>query len=541
MSQLVDLTYTSVGHEQERDRLKSTEGNRRRFFHWFLSVQVLLDRFSGVVFAGLLVFLMMWAVAASHAKLLWFDELLGLSIANLPTLGDMISALKAQIDYSAPLYHFLDHYTIRALGYSATSARLPAFAGVFSLLIALYLFVSRRLSPIYGLLAAMLVLCTPARTYAWEGRPYGLVLGLAGIALLMYQRITDERRGVAALIIYSCCCGGLIATHYMSILVIGAFLSGELVRYCENRKFDWPLLIGTVVPPAAVLFMLRNVIRAQIVHRARPSLLAFTAGYDRFRFDTWAFCIAIGFVALAVWLQGGEGKKAAATETPGLRNHELAVAGTLLLLPIVGAVFGRYLTHAYIARYFLCEVVGLSILICYALAAASKRCATIALAVVLAAGVLLLEQGTTAILYHQPGTAIGAEWQDKNDAILFESPSDFLQAYEYYPSRREQFWFAAEPEKALRFKRFDLDDRNMVSLALREPMQVMTLQNVIRQIPNFILFPSSDPNVGWVTNCLLNVGTDLKIAKIMEGPSYLFRVNVPVESVASIGACPASR
>ena len=106
-----------------------------------------------------------------------------------------MSALKAQIDYSAPLYHIIDHFVIRALGYSAITARLPAFVGVFSLLIALYLFVSRRLSPIYGLLAAMLVLCTPARTYAWEGRPYGLVLGLAGVALLMYQRITDERRG----------------------------------------------------------------------------------------------------------------------------------------------------------------------------------------------------------------------------------------------------------------------------------------------------------------------------------------------------------
>ena len=119
----------------------------------------------------------------------------------------------------------------------------------------------------------------------------------------------------------------------MAILVIGAFLCGELARYIEIKRIDWPVLIGSVIPPVAVLAMLSNVIRAQMVHRSRPSLLAFIAGYDRLRFDTWACCIAIGLVALAVWLQGTRTEDVGTLIASGFRNHELAVAGTLLILP----------------------------------------------------------------------------------------------------------------------------------------------------------------------------------------------------------------
>jgi hypothetical protein len=95
MSQLVDFTYSNGA--QERDCLKPISGNRWRLLHWLISVQALLDRFSVFVLVGLLGFLTMWAFAASHAKLSWFDELLGLSIANSPTLGDLIPHFRDEL------------------------------------------------------------------------------------------------------------------------------------------------------------------------------------------------------------------------------------------------------------------------------------------------------------------------------------------------------------------------------------------------------------------------------------------------------------
>src|ERR1700694_5691091 len=107
--------------KEDKDALRRpSEGSA---FTWLLSAHALLDNFGAFALALLLVFLTLWAYVASHAKLLWFDELLGLTIADLPTLGEVVGALKAQADYSAPLYHLVDHATIRTLGYSRSEER----------------------------------------------------------------------------------------------------------------------------------------------------------------------------------------------------------------------------------------------------------------------------------------------------------------------------------------------------------------------------------------------------------------------------------
>jgi hypothetical protein len=529
---------------------KTTRDRRIIILNWLLRLQSQLNRLSGLAVGILLIYTSLWSFSASRAKLLWFDELLGLAVANGHSVSDVITALKAKVDYSAPLYHILAHFAIQTFGYSAASARLPAFFGICSMLIALYFIVSKRLAPIYGLLAVILVLCTPAKNYAWEGRPYGLVLGFTACALLAYQYLSDQRRRTFALAVYSICCAGLVATHYFAILVIGAFIVGELVRLSETRKIDWPVLIATVLSPAAVFILLNGVIRAQMVHRPATDIFAFSGGYDRFRFTTWAFCIAIGLIALCVWLQRTYPLEVPTILSSGFRTHELAVCGALLLLPIVGAVFGRYLTHAYIARYFISEVIGLSVLVCYVLAGISRRFPAVIILTIVAGTGVLLKEGLPEILRGKPGSLMVSFLDDTKSPILFETANDFLQAYQYYPERRAQFWYAAQPEMAEKFKRDDLEDINLRALGERLPMQVTTLEKFARANPSFVMIPkASSQLVGWVSQCLFDAGAQMKVTTLTEGkvvrsegtswwqPIYLFKVTLPGNSGALLDGC----
>lgn len=542
MKQSIHLKADAKGLEKEAAKVAFE--NQQPLLDYLISIQNVLDRYGIIALVMLLAFLTAWAFAASRAKLLWFDELLGLSIANASSLGGAVSQLKAGVDNSAPLYSLLDHLVIQFFGPSAIAARLPAFLGYCVLVVTLYLFVARRLSRLYGLVAALLSLCTGARSYAWEGRPYGLVLGFAGAALLMYQ-LTTERRRPAALIAYALCCGALVATHYIAILVVGAFLSGEVVRFLETKRVDWAVLTATIVPPVIVLIFLRSLIIAQLSHmenRGHTSLLAFTSVYDRFKFDSWAVAIAIGLVAWGAWLERNAPPEVINVK-PKMHNHELAAAGTLLLLPVIGAIISRYITRAYIPRYFISEIIGLIILVCYSVAAVSKRCIVAPLMIILASSVLLLKSGGYTILLSPVANAPSiAEVSDPPLPVLFESALDFLQVYEYYPTKRQQLWYAAEPSTALRTRGYAGDDIQMVALAQTRPMmQVTTLQNVIRKAPRLVVVPSGDSNVGWVTKCLIAQGVDVKIAHPVRGPTYVFEINSSELAPVDTKACRATQ
>jgi hypothetical protein len=300
------MTRAVVSKEERSCRVFSF---RDRSLAAILSIERFYDRH------GLAVFWMIMAVFAARAwvssksKALWFDELLGLSAATAPHLRDVFSALAKPIDINPPLFDLLVRLSIRLLGYSAFAARLPAFLGVLAFLFCLYLFISRRLSPSYGVLGVVLVLSSDAVTYAWESRPYGLLLGLTGAAMVCYQRRTS-RRGAGSLIALLVVCASLPCTHYYGVLVIGPFLVAELVRAIRDQQMDWPLLGVMVMAPGLALILLSPLIirqRAAIAHFNSPGYPhSFIQGADLISPPAWTFSIALVVLAWGCWMAASE-------------------------------------------------------------------------------------------------------------------------------------------------------------------------------------------------------------------------------------------
>ena len=87
--------------------------------------------------------------------------------------------------------------------------------GFWVMSLALYMFLRRYLSVVTALTGALFPAVTTAFAYSYEARPYALVLGFAGLALVCWQRAVDSHRRPAWLV-------GFAASLGLALLLIFA-------------------------------------------------------------------------------------------------------------------------------------------------------------------------------------------------------------------------------------------------------------------------------------------------------------------------------
>lgn len=121
-------------------------------------------------------------------------------------------------------------------------------------------------------------------------------------------------------------------------------------------------------------------------------------------------------------------------------------------------------------------------------------------------------------------------------------------------SLRAQFWYAAQPEMAEKYKRDDLEDINLRALGKSHPMmQITTLDKFAQANPSFVMIPKApSQHVGWVSQCLFDADAEMKVTTLTEGgvvrsegnpwwqPIYLFEVTLPGNSSALLNGCQAA-
>lgn len=500
-----------------------------------------VERTAPVSAIGIILLFALWGWFASRANHLEFDELLELSVATATTSSGVVSTLAAGVDFNPPLSHFLVRASDSLFGDSDWALRLPAFLGLAALLVCIYRFVSGQLGRAYGLIAMLVILCMPVRDYAVEARPYGIVLGLSGLSLLLYRAATQRKRRGLALAGLALCTAALPASHYYAVLVVAVITAASLVRAWELRKPDWPLLISCTAPPITILILLRDVI-AQQMHRlahyfARGNLLSFDHGYDDLTMDPLVGCVALLLATVLIVLFP---KALEATFSfkaiRDLRPDIVVLAVGLLSLPLVGAVITQFVTHAYLTRYFLPASIGCAVCLCYGLKFVSGAVPGIVLVSVLSLGLgfgkAILQQAHRSA---EP-MPLASALESGALPILFDNPEAYLQIYHYVPAVRRNIWVIADPAASLRYRQYDTDDRIMLALAGGGRVQAISLASAARMWPAFSLVPRSADYV-WALKCVMDAGSQVAVRHSLGSSNFIFEVHVPPEKVAWIGAC----
>src|SRR3954469_13706322 len=128
------------------------------------------------------------------------DELFTFYISQQRTLHDVWNALLTGAEQLPIFFFVVVRMSTRLLGPTPTALRLPETLGFLAMNVCTFLFVRRRVSAAYGFVAFIFPAVTGAYYFAYEARPYGLVLGFCGLAMLCWQSAAEGRSRPLSLI-----------------------------------------------------------------------------------------------------------------------------------------------------------------------------------------------------------------------------------------------------------------------------------------------------------------------------------------------------
>ena len=198
-------------------------------------------------------------VHAAVTRPFWVDELFTFYIVTMPGWARMMDLIQRGPDQNPPLFYALTRLVVSVLGESEGAFRLPAMVGYWVLCVTLHLWV-RLLGG--GQTAALVAMTTPVFTnvvyYASEARPYGLMLGCFGAALVSYTlgdifaQQPDYRYW--AWLGLGVSLSTAMAFHYLALIPIGCMWLVEAYRTWHTRQWQWAGWAALLAPLAVLAY-----------------------------------------------------------------------------------------------------------------------------------------------------------------------------------------------------------------------------------------------------------------------------------------------
>ena len=318
------------------------------------------------------------SLLASHYSLIYGDDRLELwvdNIANIHQLVHIQSSLPLAIDPF--FYHGLMFLVIRLFGVNPILLRLPSLLGFLLMQGCLFYFVRRVASERAAVFALALPMSTVVFGFTMQIRPYGLLLGLFGLAMLSWQTaVRRESHRACALLVLALTIALAINTHYYGVLLLAPLCAAELVRACQSRRVDLPVLLSIGAGMAGAVFLL------PFLKGASEFRANFQPGADRYQVITQSYnfillyhrafttninhLLAIGLgllIVLVLWSCFRQMR----SQTLRLPDAEFVFLIMLAALPFFGFLLARFVTHAMEPRYVLGSIIGIAALLAIAL------------------------------------------------------------------------------------------------------------------------------------------------------------------------------
>jgi hypothetical protein len=467
-------------------------------------------------------------------RLLWPDELFTLYVSRLPDVAWIWNALASGVDLNPPLSYLATRVAL-FFGDGLVAVRVPSLAGFAVAAAGVFAIAARPCGVLAGWLAAILFVSTQAASYAYEARPYGLLLGLTALAFASWQRAPGHTAWIVAL---AASLAAAVSTHYFAVLIFVPLGAGEVVRAWERRRLD-PRVWAAFAAGAGLLVAWLPLIRAAREFSgqfwARPGLDAMIDGC------LWLaggialpLLVFMGTAGATLAVLGSDGwfAKAGAIlrvnpDAPAPQDESLADAGasraewaailTLSALPAFALGLGILVTGSFVARYTLPALIGWCVLLSWlACEGARTRSSRLALAIgILAAGtwaiathVLAARQvGASSPAFASASSPLRSLPATPNPVVITDVRV-YLPLVEYAPpSLRDRLVYPGKPERALAISRGNTGNEALQRLRQFVPLASEPLDILIgRREPLLIYGPPT-----WVGTMLLESGASLRL------------------------------
>ena len=468
------------------------------------------------------------ALLLASKKIFWNDELFTFYISRRPSFSDVWAALLTGAEQLPPLSYVITRACTAVFGSGYVAFRLPEMAGFWVMAVCLYRFVSQRTTKAYGLIAMAFPLATESLSYSVEARPYGLVLGFSGAALVFWQAASEGKYRPLSLVGLGLSLAGAISCHYYGVLVFLPFALGEAVRFAVRRKLDFGVasaVAAGVLPLAIYLPLIRAASAFSGTFWAKPQWSSIIAFYQYLLIPALLLLFSIPMVlAISEWFRT---RKEAAPDAScsALPLWEVAAAAGFALIPMVAVILAKTITGAFTDRYALPAVLGIAILLSWSISVLGRNRAGVALVIAgIATGVFVL---TAARAYrYNLGLAANARAEISElekitrtgtAPVVVASPHRFLE-YSHLAGVRglTSAVYLADRDLALRHTGTDDVELGLLYLKAWAPLRVERFRDFVGKRKEFTLLDDGQPfawalqeltREGWQFALVGNVGS----------------------------------
>jgi 4-amino-4-deoxy-L-arabinose transferase-like glycosyltransferase len=298
------------------------------------------------------------------SKPLTFDEIVVSKTALLPHVSSIWKLLNSGQSPHPPLNFLLVRLVYAVFGVSDLTTRIPSTVWFLAMEISVFALVTRRSHAAFGALAMLLPLSTAARIYAADAKPYGAMLGCAGLALLSWTYTKERKYRLAALAGLGLSIACAVSSHFFGALLAVPVLAGELVRTVRRRRADWAVYAVTICGLVPLGFY-RSIIQAgKRIHMTHPWQESLGPGFALSAPDALLAGAAVPILcalAIAAGFRMVTGERENRSAIPG---DELVAVSALAMLPLIAVCAGPVVgLHAVVDKYVISMVVGVAVLV----------------------------------------------------------------------------------------------------------------------------------------------------------------------------------
>jgi len=415
-------------------------------------------------------------IAPSIHRHLWFDELHTVYIAQATSMGQFIDEIRL-LDLNPPLTYLLARASMDVLGPNELGARLPVIVGYFLGSLGMFVFIARRVGALWAAAGVGLFWYNQSFYFATEARPYGVLLGCLGLALVSWDYATDRsttpahrRWALAGLALGTT---GMLLSHVYAPLWIAPFWAAEVVRSWRQRHIDWPLWAALVFPMAACVTyvpLVRNVGHGVFPPEFQGSVSKAVWFYVKTFFQIAPPLMVGGLTAFAItaWRRRApDNVQPNAASPTGIPAHEMAFFLVALLPPaLLNAVAMRQHIAFYDRHAFLTTLTAVLLFLLFiAYESRANRLAGLAAAFIILGFTVFLP--AQSLVPHGPEAVKPArkDFQNIDPTLPFVTNSVFtfveMDRYEN-PALVARLYYLVDPESSIKYAHSNLTEGMLV-------------------------------------------------------------------------------
>jgi hypothetical protein len=484
------------------------------------------------------------------AKPFWYDEICTVIVCRLSSASDIWKALSHAVDTNPPFYYLVAHFARQLVPEDHLGYRLPSILGLLGTIFCIYKFVSRRSSRLSALVGATFILCTPLAEYAYEARPYSLMIACISCAILAWQRI-DKSRLYVILVAFGL--AAAISLHYYALLVWPVFFIAEASVWIFHRHFRvsaWASIIVGALPMilfSTLLLKLRDYYGQNFWAHINFKQIIIADSWLFNLGGNWGLILVAGLSALILYFSITRSDTPASSdhkegEQKALPIEERMLILTLLWLPLIAIAVARIGHGGMTERYMLPTILGGALAVGYLSDKLPRAAGALLLALLMIYYALssfhdvssalrgsLLEPRNAAT--HELQTIAAADDQAGLPIVIANGVRYLPMAYYTRAESNRMLYFIADPAAAVRLSSNKSDSLDKALLVLKHyaPLNVEDYDGFVSMHREFLLVTDAGggpiEDFEWLPARLTHDGYVVRLLSVNNG-TQVYKVTI---------------